>query len=162
MTFVNLSTTRHPSGCPSICQNVYFNSHWNNTKKWENINSNNILHRLHWKFILWDSESIIDTNPCACKLVTRAPPCRAIEKYVFMCGFVLQNSDSMWAETISFLLTMIFHSVCNIAYNLKDRTFKKKSEQNNTAGLVFLHPSLRPTGRSFNDTFEKRGRSVAI
>lgn len=50
-----------PSGCPSICQNIYFNSSWKNTKKWENINSNSILHRLHWKFILWHSESIIDT-----------------------------------------------------------------------------------------------------
>lgn len=39
MTFVILSTTCHPSGCPSICQGVYFNSSWNNNKKWENINT---------------------------------------------------------------------------------------------------------------------------
>lgn len=134
MTFVILSTTCHPIGCPSMCQDVYFNSSWNNTKKWENINSNNILYGFHWKFILWDSESIMEINWC--KLATRAPPCQAVEKYMCMCGFVLQNSDSKWVEIISFLLTMIFCSGYKITYNFKDRKLKKKSEQNNTTGLV--------------------------
>lgn len=42
-----------------------------------------------------ETQSITDTNPCVCTLVTRASPCRAIEKYVFMCGFVLQNPYSL-------------------------------------------------------------------